>query len=148
MAEIVTTIKGDGAAPWIVVHAESASESERLITEALGGLLQTAAEGSELLTTTVQASKTLGNNAGGPPPQNQPAQWQNGPQGQSQGQQQNWQPQGQVMSGFVGSLNPEGKRCQLCGSVLVGKQPKVKRMWSCPNQQRPNDGHTVEWING
>lgn len=144
LAEIVTTIKGDGAAPWIVVHAESASESERLITEALGGLLQTAAEGGELLTKTVQASKSLGSNAGGPPPQNQPAQWQNGPQGQPQ---QNWQPPAQQHDGFIGSQNPEGKRCTLCGSTLVGKQPKVKRMWSCPNQQRPNDGHTVEWIN-
>ena len=158
MAEIVTTIKGDGAAPWIVVHAETPSESERLITEALGGLLQTAAEAGELLTTTVQASKQLGANAGAPQTPQAPVQWQNGPQGGQQGYQDhqaprggdnnNWQPQQQQnQGGFIGSAHPEGKRCGLCGSVLIGQQPKVKRMWKCPNQKRQDDGHTVEWIN-
>lgn len=155
MAEVVTTIKGDGAAPWIVIHAENAAESERLLTEALGGLLQTASEAGQLLTATVQTSKGLGNAAA--PAQQAPAAWQNGAapaQDWQQGQQPAqpaWQGQQgapQAPPGFIGSANPEGKRCQLCGSVLVGKQPKVKRMWSCPNQSRPNDGHTVEWING
>lgn len=146
MAEIVTTVKGDGAAPWIVVHAESAAESERLITEALGGLLQTAAEAGELLTSTVQASKQLGSNAGGSQAPSQPAQWQNQGNGGHQ-DQQNWQPPQNQNQSFIGSVNPEGKRCQLCGSALIGQQPKVKRMWKCPNQKRPEDGHTVEWIN-
>lgn len=161
MAEVVTTIKGDGAAPWIVVHAEDAAESERLLSEALGGLLQTAAEVGQLFTATIQASKTVGAGPSQDAPKidwnkvgnSAPAEWQNSApkmQDWQQGQQPAqpaWQGNQQV-TGFVGSTHPEGKRCGLCGSVLVGKQPKIKRMWSCPNQKARDDGHTVEWING
>lgn len=147
MAEVVTTVKGDGAAPWIVVHAETPAECERILTEALGGLLQTASEASQLLTASVVASKGVGQQAApqggndwGPPQQPAQAQWQN--QVPTGGGWQN-----QQGGGFVGSPNPEGKRCTLCQSVLVGKQPKVKKMWSCPNQRAQGDGHTVEWIN-
>lgn len=165
MGEVVATIKGDGAAAWIVVHAETAGEAERLLSEATGGLLQTAAEVGQLLTATIQGTKTLGKDAAPPAASssidwnkvgqgngndwmNDPApmpEWRNG----QQPAQPSWQPQGnQQVTGFVGSTHPEGKRCGLCGSVLVGKQPKVKRMWSCPNQKARDDGHTVEWING
>lgn len=148
MAEVVTTLKGDGAAPWIVIHAATPAESEQLITEALGGLLQTAAEGGQLLTGAVQTVKGFSGGQQDQPPQGQ-ANWQNGPQNGNQGQQGgNWGGGQQQQNGFIGSPNPEGKRCQMCGSVLVGKQPKVKRMWSCPNQRAQGDGHTVEWING
>lgn len=143
MPEVVATIKGDGAAPWVVVHGETAAECERLLTEALGGLLQTASEAGQLLTATVQTSKGLSAPAQAAPQNSQPVQWQN----QQQPAQAQWQNQGAPQDSFVGSVNPEGKRCTLCGTTLVGKQPKVKRMWSCPNQSRPNDGHTVEWIN-
>lgn len=156
MGEVVATIKGDGAAAWIVVHAETAGEAERLLSEATGGLLQTAAEVGQLLTATIQGTKTLGqqatppavasSNGNGNDWMNDPApiqDWRNG----QQPAQASWQGNQQV-TGFVGSTHPEGKRCTLCGSVLVGKQPKVKRMWSCPNQKARDDGHTVEWING
>lgn len=155
MGEVVATIKGDGAAAWIVVHAETATEAERLLSEATGGLLQTAAEVGQLLTATIQAGKTVG---AGAPVQHQtqqgndwmgnPAQIQDWQTGQ-QPAQPAWQGnQNQQVTGFVGSQHPEGKRCTLCGTVLVGKQPKIKRMWSCPNQKARDDGHTVEWING
>lgn len=159
MAEVVTTIKGDGAAPWIVIHAETAAESERLITEALGGLVQTASEAGQLLTATVQASKTVGRQET-QVPQEKPAFDWNKVGNPAPPPQQDWQQSQQSQAptgggwnagqgnGFVGSAHPEGKRCTLCGSVLVGKQPKIKRMWSCPNQRAKDDGHAVEWING
>lgn len=149
MGEVVATIKGDGAAPWIVVHGETAAECEQALTEALGGLIQTATEAGQLLAATVNLSKGAGaaqGGQGGQPPNNQ---------FQQQPQQNQWQQNGtggnqynQPADNFVGSPNPEGKTCQLCGSLLIGKRPKVKRMWSCPNQRAQGDGHTVEWING
>lgn len=157
MAEVVTTLKGDGAAPWIVVHAESAAETEKVLGELAEGLMQSAVQAADLLTGVVQTEKALNKPAfitPGPAPAPAPVQW-----GQPAAPAQapaDWQngaqpaPWGQPAApgGFVGSVHPEGKRCELCSSVLIGKQPKVKRMWSCPNQQRPQDGHTVIWING
>lgn len=143
--EVVTTIKGDGAAPWIVVHTDSPQENEKVLTEVLEGLLQTASEAASLFTGAMNVARGTG-------PAQQPAQNQH--QGnQRQQVQQNqggggWNG-GQVQSSFNGTPHPEGKTCSLagCGAMLVGKQPKLKKMWTCPNQRAQGDGHTVEWIN-
>lgn len=145
MAEIVTTIKAGGDAPWIVVHADTIAESEAILADAAGGLMQTATEASQVFTAAFRA----GNAASNPPPSGGQQQ-QNFQQQQQQPQQNQWQQNNNNVGGdpFIGSPNPEGKSCQLCGSLLIGKKPKVKRMWSCPNQRTQGDGHTVEWING
>lgn len=137
-SEVVTTLKGDGAAPWIVIHTESAEENEKAITEVMSGLLQTASEASTLLTGAVRVANGLGQNA----TQDQQTQQQKPPYQPRQQVQQN---QGQ--SGFAGTPHPEGKICPLCNAPIVGKQPKVKKMWTCPNQKASGDGHYVEWIN-
>lgn len=146
--EVVTTIKGDGAAPWIVVHADTPQENEKVLTEVLEGLLQTASEAASLFTGAMNVARGTG------PVQDQPAQNQQQYQGnQRQQVQQNQQSGGynggQQQPGFNGTPHPEGKRCELagCGAGLVGKQPKIKKMWTCPNQRTQGDGHTVEWIN-
>jgi hypothetical protein len=36
----------------------------------------------------------------------------------------------------------------MCGAGIVGKQPREKKMWTCPNQKSKGDGHYMEWING
>lgn len=141
--EVVTTIKGDGAAPWIVVHTDSPQENEKVLTEVLEGLLQTASEAASLFTGAMNVARGTGQ-------QDQPA--NNNQQHQGNQRQQVQQNQGhsggqQATSGFNGTPHPEGKTCQQCGAGLVGKQPKLKRMWTCPNQRAQGDGHTVEWIN-
>lgn len=137
--EVTTTIKGDGAAPWIVVHTETPQENEKVLTEVLEGLLQTAGEASALFTGAVTVARGTG-----------PAQGQQDSQPQRQQVQQN-QGGGQYnqspQNSFNGTPHPEGKTCGFCGAGLVGKQPKIKRMWTCPNQRTQGDGHTVEWIN-
>jgi hypothetical protein len=146
---VVTTIKGDGAAPWIVVHADSPQENEKVLTEVLEGLLQTASEAASLFTGAMNVARGTGQ----PAQQQQPAHNQ---QSQNQGRQQVQQNQGgwnggqqQTPPSFNGTPHPEGKTCSLagCGALLVGKQPKLKKMWTCPNQRSQGDGHTVEWIN-
>lgn len=147
-SEVVTTIKGDGAAPWIVVHTDTAAENEQALTEVMGGLLKTASEVASAFTAAVRVENTLGQNAA-------PAQ----PGQQFQGQQrqqvqpnlgyQNQPPAyGQQDKPFNGTPHPEGKVCSMCGAGIVGKQPREKRMWTCPNQRSKGDGHYVEWING
>lgn len=138
--EVVTTIKGDGAAPWIVVHADTPQENEKMLTEVLEGLLQTAGEANALFTGAVTVARGTG-----PGHQDQPAQQQNRQQvQQNQGGGQYNQPQ---QNSFNGTPHPEGKVCGMCGAGLVGKQPKIKKMWTCPNQRNQGDGHAVEWIN-
>jgi hypothetical protein len=140
--EVTTTIKGDGAAPWIVVHTDTPQENEKMLTEVLEGLLQTAAESNALFTGAVTVARGTG--------PSQPAQ-QDRPQQDRQQVQQNqggWNGGGQQQqSAFNGTPHPEGKTCGQCGAGLIGKQPKVKKMWTCPNQRTQGDGHTVEWIN-
>lgn len=148
-SEVVTTLKGDGSAPWIVVHTETAAENEKALTEVIGGLLQTATEASQLLAGATRVANGLGQHA----VQDQPPQQQNAWQGnQRQNVQQNQgqsQPPsyGQNAGGFAGTPHPEGKTCRMCGALMVGKQPREKRMWTCPNQRTKGDGHDVEWIN-
>lgn len=144
MAEIVTTIKGGGEAPWIVVHSDSVEESEALLSQIAGGLSQTAVEAGQVFSAAFRAGNGAASNVppNGGQQQPQQNQWQqNNGAGGNQWNQGGGDP-------FIGSPNPEGKSCQLCGSLLIGKKPKVKRMWSCPNQRTQGDGHTVEWING
>lgn len=146
-SEVVTTLKGDGSAPWIVIHTETAAENEQAITEVLGGLLQTATEASQLLAGATRVANGLGEGATAqqaPPQQNA---WQ-GQQRQNVQQNQNQAPAyGQNAGGFAGTPHPEGKTCPMCGAGIVGKQPREKRMWTCPNQRSKGDGHYVEWIN-
>lgn len=151
--EVVATLKGDGGAPWIVAHGDEVAEAERLLEDSLkGSFFQTVAEASVLLAGAVRVANGMNAPAGGvmdqalgraqdvsTPYQGQPR--------QSVGQAQ--QPyQGGGQSNFNGTPHPEGKTCPLCGAGIVGKQPKVKRMWTCPNQKQQGDGHYVEWING
>lgn len=148
-SEVVTTLKGDGSAPWIVVHTETAAENEQALTEVMGGLLQTATEASALLAGATRVSNGLGPNApaNSTPPQNQ---WQGNQRQnvqQNQGQQSQAPSYGQQAGGFAGTPHPEGKQCPMCGAGIVGKQPREKRMWTCPNQRSKGDGHYVEWIN-
>lgn len=140
--EVVTTIKGDGAAPWIVVHTDTPQENEKVLTEVLEGLLQTASEAASLFTGAMNVAR--GTDPGGVDRAQQSVHQNN----QRQQVQQNQGGGGQqATSNFNGTPHPEGKTCQQCGAGLVGKQPKLKRMWTCPNQRAQGDGHTVEWIN-
>lgn len=140
--EVVTTIKGGGEAPWIVVHTDTAEENEKVLTEVLSGLVQTAAEASTLL-----AGATRVANGFDP---NQPAEPSKPPyQARTAvGQNQQGNYNNQQSNNFNGTPHPEGKTCPQCGAGIVGKQPKVKKMWTCPNQRSQGDGHYVEWING
>jgi len=150
--KVVVTIKGDGAAPWVVMHADDMKEAERLIEEAYSGsLFQDAAEASSLLAGAVRAANGLGQQA----QQDDKAQAHQGWQNQRQAVQPNYnQPTQQnqqqynqpAQQGFAGTPHPEGKTCGLCGAGIVGKQPKIKRMWTCPNQRAQGDGHYMEWI--
>lgn len=142
--EVVATLKGDGSAPWVVAHGDEVAEAERLIEDSLkGSFFQTIAEASTLLSSAVRVANGFDGS--------QPAQADSKP---------NYQPRTQVQqnqgnrsygqsnqSGFTGTPHPEGKTCPLCGAGVVGKQPKVKKMWTCPNQKQSGDGHYVEWIN-
>lgn len=141
-SEVVATLKGDGSASWIVVHGETVNEAEALLEDALKGpFFQTVAEASTLLS---GATKV----ANGMPAQGPPAQAQQGQQRQQVQQNTQWNnPPAQQSGGFVGSAHPQGKVCGMCGAGLVGKQPREKRMWTCPNQRSKGDGHDVEWIN-
>lgn len=142
-SEVVATLKGDGSASWIVVHGETVNEAEALLEDALKGpFFQTVAEASTLLS---GATKV----ANGMPAQGAPQNAVANPQRQQVQQNQNqWNnpPAGQ-QSGFAGTPHPQGKVCGMCGAGLVGKQPREKRMWTCPNQRSKGDGHDVEWIN-
>lgn len=140
--EVVATLKGDGSAPWIVAHGDEVEHAEKLIEDSLkGSFFQTVAEASTLLSAAVRVANGFDPNA--------PA------QAQSQQQKPPYQPRQQVQnnqgygqqSGFTGTPHPEGKVCPLCNAPIVGKQPKVKKMWTCPNQKASGDGHYVEWIN-
>jgi hypothetical protein len=138
--EVVTTLKGDGAAPWIVVHSDTAEENEKLLGEITAGLIQTASDAATLLTASVRLANGFDPNA--------QAQQEQKPTYQPRQQVQQNRGGGQSnQSGFTGTPHPEGKTCPLCGAGIVGKQPKVKKMWTCPNQRQSGDGHFVEWIN-
>lgn len=149
--EVVVTIKGDGAAPWVVVHGDTVQEATNLLDEATkGDLFQAAAESSTLIATATRVANALA----APARQDQPAQSQDqGYQYNRQSVQQNntnqgpWTPPGGG-GNFNGTPHPEGKTCPACGAGIVGKQPREKRMWTCPNQRSKGDGHYVEWLNG
>lgn len=146
--EVVATLKGDGSAPWIVARGDEVADAEKLVEESLkGAFFQTVAEASTLLSAAVRVANGFDpnapaqapqNNGGGKPPY-QPRQ----AVGQNQGQ---WNGGG-GQSNFNGTPHPEGLTCPLCQAPIVGKQPKVKKMWTCPNQKQQGDGHYVQWIN-
>lgn len=132
--EVVVALKGDGAAPWVTIHGEEVADAERLVEDSLkGSLFQTTAEAATLLSGAVRVANGFDPNAPAEQPASKPP----------------YQPRQQVQqnSSFNGTPHPEGKICPLCKAGLVGKQPKVKRMWTCPNQKQQGDGHYVEWIN-
>lgn len=144
--EVVATLKGDGSAPWIVAHGDEVEHAEKLIEDSLkGSFFQTVAEASTLLSAAVRVANGFDPNApaqqdaGKPPYQPRTTVGQN--------QQGAWNGGGQS-GNFNGTPHPEGKTCPMCGAGIVGKQPKVKKMWTCPNQRQQGDGHFVEWING
>lgn len=142
--EVVATLKGDGSAPWIVAHGDEVSEAERLIEDSLkGSFFQTVAEGSALFAGAVRIANGMAAPAEQPQQGSKPPYQPRQALGQNQAQQA-----AQGQQGFAGTPHPEGKTCPQCGAGLVGKQPKVKRMWTCPNQKQQGDGHYVEWING
>lgn len=147
--EVVATLKGDGSASWLVVHGETVDETQALLDDALKGpLFQTVAEASTLLAGATKVANGLP--AQGAPQQSAPVQDQR-QQVQQNPQQNQWQQQNSPPangSGFNGTPHPQGKVCQMCGAGIVGKQPREKRMWTCPNQRSKGDGHYVEWING
>lgn len=142
--EVVATLKGDGSAPWVVAHGDEVKDAEKILEDALAGsFFQTVAEASTLLAGAVKV-------ANGFDP-NQPAEPQKPPYQARQAVGQNQQQGGynnQQSSNFNGVPHPEGKTCPMCNAGIVGKQPKVKKMWTCPNQRSQGDGHYVEWING
>lgn len=138
-SEVVATLKGDGSASWIVVHGETVNEAEALLEDALKGpFFQTVAEASTLL---AGATKV----ANGMPPQGAAQNTQANRQQVQQNQTQYNNPPAQ--QGFAGTPHPQGKTCPMCHAGIVGKQPREKRMWTCPNQRSKDDGHYVEWIN-
>jgi hypothetical protein len=152
--EVVATLKGDGSAPWVVAHGEEVHDAERLIEDSLkGSFFQTVAEASTLFSAAVKVANGFDPNApaepnvtndgyrtgGGKPPYQQRQQVGQNQQGNYNNNQQ---------SSFNGTPHPEGKTCPMCNAPIVGKQPKVKKMWTCPNQRQNGDGHYVEWING
>lgn len=142
--EVVATLKGDGSAPWIVAHGDEVEHAEKLIEDSLkGSFFQTVAEASTLLSAAVRV-------ANGMPAQGEPQKPPYQPRTSvGQNQQGAWQGNGNAGAGtFNGTPHPEGKTCPLCNAPIVGKQPKVKKMWTCPNQKQQGDGHYVEWING
>lgn len=144
--EVVATIKGDGSAPWIVAHGDEVHEAERLVEDSLkGSFFQTVAEASTLFSAAVRVANGFDPNAPAEP--QKPPHQARTTVGPNQ-QQGNWNNGGQQSSNFNGTPHPEGKTCPMCGAGIVGKQPKVKKMWTCPNQRQQGDGHYVEWING
>lgn len=144
--EVVATLKGDGSAPWIVAHGDEVHEAERLIEDSLkGSFFQTVAEASTLLSAAVKVANGMAPGAPAQAPQQDyPARQQVQPQPQAQ----QWNNPPAQQSSFNGTPHPQGKTCPLCGAGVVGKQPREKRMWTCPNQRSKGDGHYVEWING
>lgn len=150
--EVVATLKGDGSAPWAVIHAETVEEAERLIEEAYkGSFFQNIAEAGTLLAAATRVANGLNAPAASPPG----IDWQKvGQQAQPARQALQPQPQAQqwnnppAQQDFNGTPHPQGKTCPTCGAGVVGKQPREKRMWTCPNQRSKGDGHYVEWING
>lgn len=142
--EVVATLKGDGSAPWVVAHGEEVHDAERLIEDSLkGSFFQTIAEASTLLSAAVKVANGMQPNTG--PAQSQNPSYNRQPVQQNQGYSQ--APAG-GQSSFNGTPHPEGKTCPMCGAGIVGKQPREKRMWTCPNQRSKGDGHYVEWLNG
>lgn len=148
--EVVATLKGDGSAPWAVIHADTVAEADRLIEEALAGpFFQNITEASTLLAGATRVANGLP--ASSPAQQSQSYQHnrqsvQPAPGNQGYGNQNsNQRPAG---DSFNGTPHPEGKTCPACGAGIVGKQPREKRMWTCPNQRSKGDGHYVEWLNG
>lgn len=141
--EVVVTLKGDGAAPWIVAHGEEVHDAERLIEDSLkGSLFQTTAEAATLFNAAVKVANGFDQNQNSEPTK-PPYQAR-----ESVGQNQQGNYNNQQSSNFNGTPHPEGKQCPMCKAGIVGKQPKVKKMWTCPNQRSQGDGHYVEWING
>lgn len=145
--EVVATLKGDGSAPWVVAHGDEVHEAERLIEDSLkGSFFQTVAEASTLLSSAVKVANGLPAQQDAPPAQSQ---YNNqGRQQVQQNQGQQWQKPPAQQSSFNGTPHPQGLVCQMCGAGIVGKQPREKKMWTCPNQKTKGDGHFMEWING
>jgi hypothetical protein len=142
--EVVVTMKGDGSASWAVIHGETVEETQNLLDEALKGpLFQTVAEASTLLAGATKIANGFDPNQQQAEPTKPPYQARTAV---GQNQQGNWN--NNQSSDFNGTPHPEGKQCPQCGAGIVGKQPKVKKMWTCPNQRSQGDGHYVEWING
>lgn len=142
--EVVATLKGDGSAPWIVAHGDEVEAAEKLIEDALkGSFFQTTAEASTLFSAAVRVANGFDPNAAPAEPQKPPYQAR-----QAVGQNQQQGGYNNQQSNFNGTPHPEGKTCPMCQAPIVGKQPKVKKMWTCPNQRSQGDGHYVEWING
>lgn len=148
--EVVVTLKGDGSAPWVVVHGDTVPEATGLLDEATkGDLFQATAESSALLAGAVRVANGIGQHAPAQQdaaPQNQG--YQHNRQSVQQNNQGNWNRPPAQQSSFNGTPHPEGKTCPMCGAGIVGKQPREKKMWTCPNQRSKGDGHYVEWING
>jgi hypothetical protein len=147
--EVVATLKGDGSAPWVVAHGEEVHDAERLIEDSLkGSFFQTIAEASTLLSAAVKVANGMQPNHG--PAQNQSPTYDRQSVGQNTNQGYGNQNSNQSPAGnsFNGTPHPEGKTCPMCGAGIVGKKPREKRMWTCPNQRSKGDGHYVEWLNG
>lgn len=140
--EVVATLKGDGSAPWIVAHGDEVKDAEKILEDALAGsFFQTVAEASTLLAGAVKIANGL------PPQGAAPVQDHQRQQVQQQPPQNQWNNPPAQSGSFAGSPHPQGKTCPMCGAGIVGKQPREKRMWTCPNQRSKGDGHYVEWIN-
>lgn len=143
--EVVATLKGDGSAPWIVAHGDEVKDAEKILEDALAGsFFQTVAEASTLLAGAVKIANGLPPQGAQQPPQQD---YQQRQQVQQNPQQNQWNNPPAGNSGFAGTPHPQGKTCPMCGAGIVGKQPREKRMWTCPNQRTKGDGHYVEWIN-
>lgn len=145
--EVVATLKGDGSAPWIVAHGDEVKDAEKILEDALAGsFFQTVAEASTLLAGAVKIANGMPPQQAAAPVQDTPPAYQQ--RQQVQQNQNQWNSPPAQQGSFNGTPHPQGKTCQLCGAGIVGKQPREKRMWTCPNQRSKGDGHYVEWING
>lgn len=153
---ITATIKGDGAAPWIVFHAEDLTQLGDAINGTDGELLQSLTG----LGVAFAAAYKLAQSGAGPtaiaasPPRDTP-QMDSLVTPQAPVQTAWDKPQTTPAGGPTnGMAHPAGTTCIKCGGVIVFKRTnprasdnKTFAFWNCVNQAKRDDGHFSEFAN-
>ena len=159
---ITLTIKGDGAAPWLVFNLDGPESLEQAIGSVPESLLVTAAELSVHFTAACRVAQGTA-----PAPvffTHHPDVVPEAPQPATERAQTAWsqttpapntaQPQPSSIQGgpVNGQSSPTGATCGLCNSVLTFKGGIAKNtgkpyaMWACPNGRNRDDGHRTDWV--